>query len=60
MIIDANAHAFPHFAGASGYRDARTHLAMQQSKLHTWWGRMVSNTMEEQYMPLPERKWTSG
>lgn len=54
MIIDAHAHAFPHFAGASGHADAPTHLAMQQRRIHTWWGRMVSSTMDERFMPLPD------
>jgi len=53
MIIDAHAHVFPHFVGASGYKDPSTHLMMQQAKVHTWWGRMVTSTMDEQYMPMP-------
>ena len=53
MIIDAHAHVFPHFGGASGYPDARAHLAIQQAKVQTWWGRMVSSTLDEQYLPLP-------
>ncbi len=53
MIIDAHLHAFPHFGGASGYKDAATHVAMQQNKIQTWWGRMVTSTLDERFMPLP-------
>ena len=53
MIIDAHLHAFPHFGGASGYQDSATHLAMQQKRIQGWWGRMVSSTLDEKYMPLP-------
>lgn len=53
MIVDSHLHAFPHFGGASGHRDAATHLAMQQSRIKGWWGRMVSSTMDPAFMPLP-------
>ena len=53
MIIDAHIHAFPHFGGASGYTDVRTHLMIQQSTIQRFWGRMISNTFDKEYMPHP-------
>ena len=51
MIIDAHVHAFPHFGGASGHVDAKTHLMMHQGTIKKFWGRMVSNTMDPKYIP---------
>ncbi len=53
MIIDIHAHAFPHQGGAAGHKDAQTYLMMQQSRVHNWWGRMVTNTLDRKYIPNP-------
>jgi len=53
MIIDVHAHVFPHHGTAAGYENVETHLMMQQSLIEKLWGRMVSNTLDENYMPLP-------
>jgi len=53
MIVDAHLHAFPHMGGASGYPDAASHLAMQQAKIRSWWGRMLTSETDERYIPLP-------
>jgi predicted TIM-barrel fold metal-dependent hydrolase len=51
MIIDVHAHVFPHHGGASGYKDAKTHLNTQQAFIEKVWGRMVSNPSDERYKP---------
>lgn len=51
LIVDAHLHAFPFIGGASGYCDAATHLAIHQRKIEGWWGRMVTSTLDERYMP---------
>ena len=51
MIIDAHAHVFPNMATASGHKDVRTHLIMQQKRVGRFWGRMVSNTFDEKFRP---------
>lgn len=51
MIIDAHIHAFPHQGSAAGYPDAAAHLKVQQSAVKMFWGRMVSSTMDPQYIP---------
>jgi predicted TIM-barrel fold metal-dependent hydrolase len=54
MIIDAHAHTFPHHGGASGYKNVRTHLKMQQAFIEKFWGRMITNTLDEKYKALPD------
>jgi hypothetical protein len=54
MIIDAHAHAFPHHGGASGYKDVQSHLKAQQGTMTHFWGRMLTNTLDPQYIPGPE------
>ena len=54
MIIDAHIHAFPHFGGASGYKDVKTHLMMHQNTIEKFWGRMVTNTIDRKFIPQPE------
>jgi predicted TIM-barrel fold metal-dependent hydrolase len=51
MIIDAHAHIFPNMATAAGYKDAQTHLSMQQERVGRFWGRMVSSSLDEAYRP---------
>jgi predicted TIM-barrel fold metal-dependent hydrolase len=51
MIVDAHLHAFPHMGGTSGFSDINTHRASHQRKIERWWGRMLTNTLDEQYMP---------
>lgn len=53
MIIDVHVHAFPHQGSAAGYKDAKTHLMMQQSYVEIFWGRIVSSTFDEKYKPRP-------
>ena len=53
MIIDVHAHVFPHQGGAAGYKDAETHLMMQQDLVHRFWRRMVTSTLDEKYIPYP-------
>jgi predicted TIM-barrel fold metal-dependent hydrolase len=54
MIIDAHAHAFPHQGGAAGYESAETYLRDQQSYIEKYWGRMLTNTLDEKYKALPD------
>ena len=56
MIIDAHAHIFPHHGGASGFKDIPTHLRAQQSTMANYWGRMLTNTLDPQYIPGPEEQ----
>ena len=56
MIIDAHAHVFPHHGGASGYRDVASHLKFQQATMANYWGRMLTNTLDPQYIPGPEEE----
>jgi predicted TIM-barrel fold metal-dependent hydrolase len=56
MIIDAHAHVFPHHGGASGYKDVKTHLLMQQKTIVNYWGRMLTSTLEEKYKALPDEE----
>jgi predicted TIM-barrel fold metal-dependent hydrolase len=52
MIIDAHAHVFPHQNSAAGYPDVGSHLMAQQSEVPKFWGRMVTNTLDERCMPV--------
>lgn len=56
MIIDVHAHAFPHHGGASGYKDVKDHLMVQQEFIEKFWGRMVTSTLDEKYKPYPEEE----
>jgi len=53
MIIDVHAHAFPHQGGTCGYEDTKTHVMMQQDFIAPLWGRLVSSTLDEKYIPCP-------
>jgi len=53
MIIDVHVHAFPHQGTSAGYQDVQTHLMIQQNKIQRFWGRMVTSTLDEKYMPAP-------
>ena len=53
MIVDTHVHVLPHAGGAAGYKDAETHLRMQQDKIQRFWGRMVTSTLDPRYIPLP-------
>ncbi|HSR12869.1 MAG TPA: amidohydrolase family protein [Thermodesulfobacteriota bacterium] len=56
MIIDSHAHIFPHHGGASGYKDVPTHLKAQQATMANYFGRMLTNTLDPQYIPGPDEK----
>ncbi len=53
MIIDSHAHIFPHHGGTSGYKDVRTNLMAQQDTMANYFGRMLTNTLDRQYIPAP-------
>lgn len=54
MIIDVHAHAFPHQGGPAGYRTNKEYLDTLQERVHRFWGRMVTSTLDKTYMALPE------
>lgn len=53
MIIDSHAHAYPHQGGPTGYKTAKEYSDTLQERVHRFWGRMVTNTLDERYMALP-------
>lgn len=56
MIVDAHIHAFPPLDGPSGYPSAAHHAMMLQNKVAGYWGRMVTNTLDEARKPLPHEE----
>ena len=54
MIIDIHTHVFPHQGGPAGYKDdPQRYLRSQRDFLHKLWGRLVTNTPDEKFIPWP-------
>jgi predicted TIM-barrel fold metal-dependent hydrolase len=53
MIIDVHAHAFPNQGGPAGYNTKKEYQDLLQERVHRFWGRMVTNTLDKKYMALP-------
>jgi len=53
MIIDAHVHAFPCFGTTAKSPDVPTHALFEQNKVRRFWGRMLTNTLDEKYIPSP-------
>ncbi len=49
LIIDVHGHVFPNLKNS-------VNPQINQKKIKSYWGRMISNTMDETYIPLPDEE----